>query len=140
LEEAKQNARIIADSDLGKKWDVIIKEVGGNFGDEDFTKASYVVMTSPLFPKEMLREMQGTLKYAKGGETPFEKLSDKVAKNYEGNKVPKKYQSLYGKTYDKSEAKEVGDKVAAKVYRLQLKNKKMKSGGEILYTEKHRKD
>jgi hypothetical protein len=77
---------------------------------------------------------------AKGGKTPFEKLSDKVAKNYQGDKVPKKYQSLYGKTYDKSEAKEVGDKVAAKVYRLQLKNKKMKSGGEILYTEKHRKD
>jgi hypothetical protein len=84
--------------------------------------------------------IQDGKEYAKGGETPFEKLSDKVAKNYQGDKVPKKYQSLYGKTYDKSEAKEVGDKVAAKVYRLQLKNKKMKSGGEILYTEKHRKD
>jgi hypothetical protein len=85
LEEAKQNARIIADSDLGKKWDVIIKEVGGNFGDEDFTKASYVVMTSPLFPKEMLREMQGTLKYAKGGMTDHNLMIGDTIKQSFGN-------------------------------------------------------
>jgi len=67
LEEAKKNARIITDSQLGQKWDVIIKEVGGAFGEQDFTKKQYVVMTSPLFPREMLREMRYTLKYAKGG-------------------------------------------------------------------------
>lgn len=67
LEEAKKNARIITDSQLGQKWDVIIKEVGGAFGEQDFTKKQYVVMTSPLFPREMLREMRDTLKYAKGG-------------------------------------------------------------------------
>jgi len=50
LEEAKKNARIITDSQLGQKWDVIIKEVGGAFGEQDFTKKVYVVMTSPLFP------------------------------------------------------------------------------------------
>ena len=67
LEEAKKNAKIITDSQLGQKWDVIIKEVGGAFGEQDFTKKQYVVMTSPLFPREMLREMRDTLKYAKGG-------------------------------------------------------------------------
>jgi hypothetical protein len=67
LEEAKKNARVIIDSQLGKKWDVIIKEVGGNFGEQDFTKKTYVVMTSPLFPKEMLREMRNSLEYADGG-------------------------------------------------------------------------
>ena len=67
LEEAKKNARIITDSQLGQKWDVIIKEVGGAFGEQDFTKKQYVVMTSPLFPREMLREMRNTLRYADGG-------------------------------------------------------------------------
>jgi len=61
---------------------------------------------------------------AKGGKVGFKALSDKVAKYYSNKSVPSKYQSLYGKKYDKSEAKEVGDKVAAKVYRQQLAKKK----------------
>jgi hypothetical protein len=68
-------------------------------------------------------------KYAKGGEMGFEKLSDKVAKNYVGDKVKPKYQKEYGKTYDKAEAKEVGNKVASKVYRQQLD--KMEHGGKL---------
>ena len=67
--------------------------------------------------------------YAKGGEMGFEKLSDKVAKNYVGDKVKPKYQKEYGKTYDKTEAKEVGNKVASKVYRQQLD--KMEHGGKL---------
>jgi hypothetical protein len=67
--------------------------------------------------------------YAKGGDIGFEKLANKVAKNYEGEKVKPKYQKEYGKTYDKAEAKEVGDKVAAKVYRQQLA--KMEHGGKL---------
>jgi hypothetical protein len=62
--------------------------------------------------------------FAKGGA--FEKLSDKVAKNYEGKRVKPQYQKEYGKVYSKSEAKEVGDKVAGKV----KANQKMVSGGE----------
>jgi hypothetical protein len=62
--------------------------------------------------------------FAKGGKVGFKALSDKVAKYYSNKSVPSKYQSLYGKKYDKSEAKEVGDKVAAKVYRQQLAKKK----------------
>ncbi len=54
-------------------------------------------------------------KLAKGGHIGFEALSDKVAKSYEGKKVPSKYQKLYGKTVDKQEAKEIGNKIAGKV-------------------------
>ena len=78
---------------------------------------------------------------AKGGKVKgFDALSKKVAARYEGKKVPSKFQKEYGKTYDKEEAKEVGDKVAAKVYRLQLAKKgKMAKGGEILSFEEFQK-
>lgn len=69
------------------------------------------------------------LAYAKGGKIGFKGLSEKVAARYKGKKVPAKYQSEYGKTYDAEEAKEVGNKVAAKVYRQQLAKKKFSRGG-----------
>jgi hypothetical protein len=56
---------------------------------------------------------------AKGGRMGFKALSEKVAKHYAGKSVPAKYQPEYGKFYDGDEAKTVGNKVAAKVYRLQ---------------------
>jgi hypothetical protein len=68
-------------------------------------------------------------KMAKGGSIGFEALSKKVASRYAGKNVKPKYQKEYGKTYDKAEAKEVGDKVAAKVYRMQ--QGKMAMGGKI---------
>lgn len=80
-------------------------------------------------------------KLAKGGKIGFKALSEKVAKNYAGKSVPAKYRKEYGKRYDKGEAKEVGNKVAAKVYRSQLA-KKMASGGELSHlmpnTKTHR--
>jgi hypothetical protein len=69
-------------------------------------------------------------KMAMGGGIGFEKLSNKVAKNYEGDKVAPKYQHEYGKTYSKEEAKEVGDKVAGKVY-WQQQGRKMATGGGV---------
>ena len=70
--------------------------------------------------------------FAKGGKTGFDALSDKVASRYKGKKVDKEYQDEYGKTYDAQEAKEVGDKVAGKVYRQQLAKKAMMAqGGEV---------
>ena len=71
---------------------------------------------------------EGIIPMAKGGKIGFEALSDKVAKRYEGKKVPSKFRDEYGEKYDKEEAKEVGDKVAAKVYRQQ--QAKMEHGGE----------
>jgi DNA repair protein RadC len=56
---------------------------------------------------------------AKGGRMGFKALSEKVASHYAGKSVPAKFQSEYGKFYDADEAKTVGNKVAAKVYRLQ---------------------
>lgn len=70
-------------------------------------------------------------RYAKGGKIGFKGLASKVAARYKGTKVPAKYQKEYGKTYDAAEAQEVGNKVAAKVYRQQLAKKKFADGGEI---------
>ena len=66
---------------------------------------------------------------ASGGSIGFEGLSKKVAARYEGKNVKAKFQKQYGKTYDKAEAKEVGDKVAGKVYFLQ--QRKMADGGKM---------
>jgi hypothetical protein len=64
-----------------------------------------------------------------GGKIGFEALSKKVAARYMGEKVKPQYQDEYGKTYSAEEAKEVGDKVAAKVYRQQ--QAKMAEGGFV---------
>jgi hypothetical protein len=61
--------------------------------------------------------------FKKGGKIGFNTLAKKVAAAYKGKNVKPKYQSQYGKKYSDTEAKEVGNKVAAKVYRAQLKNK-----------------
>ena len=69
----------------------------------------------------------------------FDKLSAKVAKQYEGKPVKSQYQEEYGKYYSKEEAQEVGDKVAGKVKAMQPAKKekggetqKMSSGREML--------
>jgi len=81
LEEAKKNALFIKNSDLGKKWDVLVKEVAGSAYDNDFIKKTYVVMTSPLFPNEMLREMRGILQYENGGEMERDCKANEVMKD-----------------------------------------------------------
>jgi len=53
----------------------------------------------------------------------FDKLSAKVAKEYEGKAVKSKYQEEYGKYYSKEEAQEVGDKVAGKMKAMQTDSK-----------------
>ena len=73
-------------------------------------------------------EVEGDLYYIpenfeKGGKLGFDGLAKKVAKRYEGKEVPKEFQEQYGKRYSKSEAMEVGKKVAAKVYRQQQAKK-----------------
>jgi hypothetical protein len=67
--------------------------------------------------------------FGKGGKiSKFDKLSAKVAKQYEGKPVKSEYQKEYGKYYSKEEAQEVGDKVAGKVKAMQSAKKEM--GGE----------
>jgi ppGpp synthetase/RelA/SpoT-type nucleotidyltranferase len=62
-------------------------------------------------------------KIVRNAKIGFDALAKKVAKAYEGKEVKSKYQKLYGKRYSKSEAEEVGNKVASKVYRQQQANK-----------------
>ncbi len=62
--------------------------------------------------------------YSKGGKiSNFDKLSAKVAKEYEGKPVKSEYQDEYGKVYSKKEAKEIGNKVAGKVKAMQSDKK-----------------
>lgn len=79
---------------------------------------------------DYFREMDKKSRMAEGGGIGFEKLSNQVAKEYEGDKVAPEYQGEYGKTYSKEEAKEVGDKVAGKVY-WQQRGYKFGEGGEM---------
>jgi hypothetical protein len=86
---------------------------------------------------------KGKTNFATGGG--FQKLSNRVAKNYEGKRVKPQYQKEYGKVYSKSEAKEVGNKVAGKVKASQKmttggQTKKGGQGGIMVLAKKIRKD
>ena len=77
--------------------------------------------------------------FSEGGGIGFKGLANKVAKRYEGKSVAPKYQGEYGKRYSKSEAQEVGRKVAGKVY-WQQQGRKYENGGGVdseLYVHKY---
>ena len=80
-----------------------------------------------LKDKKLLASKISKGSMAKGGKIGFDGLAKKVAKSYEGTRVPKEFQEQYGKTYNKKEAMEVGKKVAGKVYRQQ---QSMAKGGK----------
>ena len=88
--------------------------------------------TSSIYAEKKSDLLQYKKMYlAKGGKIGFDGLAKKVAKRYVGKAVPKRFQEEYGKTYSKSEAMEVGKKVAGKVYREQqsmAKGGRMKQG------------
>jgi hypothetical protein len=120
-----------------------IKVGTATFGEKEFWRVTHSSIDDiGVFPKDKYTESEAKElfleKYmpqskSKGGKIGFKGLSEKVAKRYEGKEVPSKYQNLYGKRYDKTEAKEVGDKVAAKVYRQQLaKSGKFAEGGHMM--------
>ena len=79
-----------------------------------------------------------------GGKTTFKEKATAIAKNFEGKKVEPKYQKEYGKTYDKAEAKEVGNKIAgsqkAKYDSKMSGGGKTKRGGAMLLAKQIRKD
>lgn len=91
-----------------KVGDTIVSEIDENT----------IVVENPASGRRTINISTGQ-SMAKGGRMGFKALAEKVASNYEGKSVPAKYRSEYGSSYDKQEAKEVGNKVAAKVYRLQ---------------------
>lgn len=109
-------------------YEPISKEVSG------YNQTKYVCKNSDCALKMNYKEFINYLyselylddkKFAKGGKIGFEGLAKKVAKRYVGRKVSKEYQAEYGKTYDAKEAKEVGNKVAGKVYQQQVAKKKI---------------
>lgn len=79
-----------------------------------------------------------------GGKTTFKEKSTAIAKKFEGKKVEPKYQKEYGKTYDKAEAKEVGNKIAgsqkAKYDSKMSGGGSTKRGGAMQLAKQIRKD
>ena len=91
------------------------------------------IMVDRTYSDYLSYDLDGDTVFAKGGKvSDFDKLANKVAKQYKGKKVPSKYQSEYGKMYSPEEAQEVGRKVAYKVMMMQ-EGKKMARGGDIDY-------
>ena len=98
----------------------------------DFMKMSQIVG----YVKKVTRVVVKPLSRKKQRQQP---------KNFEGKKVEPKYQKEYGKTYDKAEAKEVGNKIAgsqkAKYDSKMTKGGSVKkSGSAMVYAKKIRKD
>ena len=65
--------------------------------------------------------------FEKGGKVSFSQKAKAIAKNFEGKRVEPKYQKEYGKTYDKKEAMEVGNKIAG-AYKAKHESKMEKGG------------
>jgi adenylate kinase family enzyme len=90
------------------------------------------------------RDEYAGVKLLKGGKTTFKEKATAIAKNFEGKKVKPKYQKEYGKTYDKAEAKEVGNKIAgsqkAKYDSKMSGGGKTKRGGAMVLAKQIRKD
>jgi hypothetical protein len=78
-----------------------------------------------IYLKEVVEFPSNT--YEKGGKVTFAQKAKAIAKNFEGKQVEPKHQKEYGKTYNKAEAKEVGDKIAGA---MKAKSK-MSKGGEV---------
>jgi hypothetical protein len=94
---------------------------GGEFGGGGSVGKNLkrVVRKGTKYGKLAVKKAKPTAKrIVKKAKIGFKALANKVAKAYEGKAVKPKYQSEYGKRYSKAEAKEVGNKVAAKVKRL----------------------
>jgi hypothetical protein len=147
------------ESDIQMVKDELEKRKGKNLTieeDIDLTNDYVLRVRKPVMPTRNLSNLELAEKYNSGAyefmgkdkmETggKFEKLSDKVAKNYEGKRVKPQYQKEYGKFYSKSEAKEVGDKVAGKVKASQKMTtggatKKGGKGGIMILAKQIRKD
>ncbi len=98
--------------------------------DKKETKKILSEMYNSSFASKLIDHISDSEnKYATGGGIGFKALSAKVAKRYEGKKPQAKYRGEYGKRYSRNEAKEVGDKVAGKVY-WQQQGRKMATGGK----------
>jgi hypothetical protein len=69
------------------------------------------------------RDTQPPLPFKVGGDLTFSEKSSAIAKKFEGQAVAPKYQRMYGKRYDKEEAKEVGNKITGKMVAMGMDKK-----------------
>jgi hypothetical protein len=95
--------------------------------------------------KELVKDGELVLLNETGGKTTFKQKATAIAKSFEGKKVEPKYQKEYGKTYDKAEAKEVGNKIAGSQKaknetKMSKDGSPKKSGGLMLLAREIRKD
>lgn len=112
-------------------------------------KYSIKIIASELSKNENLKKYVIGLQeesddFEKGGKTTFKEKATAIAKKFVGKKVEPKYQKEYGKTYDKKEAQEVGNKIAgsqkAKYDSKMSKGGTTKRGGVMLLAKQIRKD
>jgi hypothetical protein len=115
----------IADSWV-ERTETTMTRLGYSFDGHNFK----TIKAMKEYYKKYVDKMSDGSSYANGGGIGFKGLANKVAKRYEGKSVAPKYQGEYGKRYSKSEAQEVGRKVAGKVYQQQ-QSKKFDGGGNI---------
>lgn len=108
-------------------------------------KSKWEEIKKDIFDNELTFEKYGYFKIMlNGGKTTFKEKATAIAKKFEGKKVEPKYQKEYGKTYDKAEAKEVGNKIAgsqkAKYDAKMSGGGSTKRGGAMQLAKEIRKD
>jgi hypothetical protein len=124
------------DKKIQEIWEKIKPNYKGNFEGNMYYSTLKEMISRNFIYKDVLAEFKPYRKYQKegvsyagGGKTSFNDKATAIAKNFEGKKVEPKYQKEYGKTYDKAEAKEVGNKIAGS--QKAKYDSKMSGGGNI---------
>ena len=128
-----------------EKWNDYVKtgKINGKKVNNIFTVARHIgVPVAKINSYNIEQRAKGN--FADGGKTTFKQKATAIAKNFEGKKVEPKYQKEYGKTYDKAEAKEVGNKIAgsmkAKYDSKMSGGGKTKRGGAMVLAKQIRKE
>lgn len=161
--------KVVADinydsSDLEKsKFVILAKPINNNYKNNFYEPKVFIITGKSIytidnvknskwediekdsFDNNLTYERHGYFKIMlSGGKTTFKQKATAIAKNFEGKKVEPKYQKEYGKTYDKAEAKEVGNKIAgsmkAKYDSKMSGGGKTKRGGAMVLAKQIRKE
>jgi hypothetical protein len=164
LSFVKDNSSYFDVEEESEEFVILTTRENGNVGDEEYgiedieEAKSIVKKIKEKYPKTKVSiytvdefvylELENTnefeKEYDKGGKTTFKEKATAIAKNFEGKKVKPKYQKEYGKTYDKAEAKEVGNKIAgsqkAKYDSKMSNGGKTKRGGAMVLAKQIRKE
>jgi hypothetical protein len=123
------------------KGQTINKNTGKSYKGKEMTNYYFLNEDGA---KNFAKKLNDGTFFMDGGKTTFNDKATAIAKNFEGKKVEPKYQKEYGKTYDKAEAKEVGNKIAgsmkAKYDSKMSGGGKTKRGGAMVLAKQIRKE